>query len=116
MQKLVEFYELNKHKPFQWGEWDCSIVARDWIEFATGKYFKLPKCKTVREYLKYDIESFLDNSLIKIDKAKTGDIVLFRNNIGLKTIGIKSTTDIILSPAKYGLVSVNFPLIRAWSV
>jgi len=35
-QKLKAFLETRAHRPFDWGTWNCSFFAADWVKEACG--------------------------------------------------------------------------------
>lgn len=36
--RLIEWFNANQSRQFEWGRFDCSLAAADWIKHITGKH------------------------------------------------------------------------------
>jgi hypothetical protein len=89
---LSEYVEQSFHRPFKWGEHDCTLFVINWIKEATGKDFleTLPKWNSEREALGLikslgGLEKACDDRLkrIPVVQAKNGDIGMIDKSLCL---------------------------------
>ena len=94
MYNMISQY---KNVPFQWGKNDCALFAadvvnaitgKDYAEEFRGKYFDSESAKDILQKIgKGNLEKTMDSKFrrIKPPYAKRGDVVLYKNALGICT-------------------------------
>lgn len=94
-KKLIEWFETNRGRKFEWGKFDCALSVLEALEFVYGERLLPPKTWTnEKDALKVyagiygPVPSFIDNGFGIVKSVQTGDVIILKTDNKMQTICI----------------------------
>lgn len=123
-ERLAEFVEHNRDRPFAWASWDCALFASAWIEQATGTAPFRPTYTDALSAARFVSQqggmgpaasAVLGAPLLYRMGAQRGDIALVVVD-GRECLGVV-LGDRVAGPGERGMIQVSrADIIAAWAV
>lgn len=92
-KKLIEWFEANRGRKFEWGKFDCALSTLEALEIIYGEKFTPPqkwinKKEALKVYADIDnpVQSFIDNGFEVVKSIQTGDIIILKTDSKLQVI------------------------------